>query len=425
MRAALTVLALLCPFSAMAATFNIDADALKDSSGNLMTSGVIVLVADVKDVATTFGSFVRNGFSGPTAASFSGNDYLVHRWNFDSSAPEYFGPGAFQGAVTLDFSGQWQPGDPLRLYWFPQNTASDTVPGAGKPFGTYRRGAPETGSPGSFAWITPSNTATLSINGETASVPKESTVSLALLSTDANTLVPTGTGTTPSTAGIASSRMVVGRFVFYNGSAWDGNDGSANANDDNAIATDKVPLFDGSTATFANYTTYSRGINGIIVDIQNPANAPGISASDFTFNVGNDNTPGTWTAAPAPTSITRRATAGVNGSERYTIIWADLAIQKQWLQVTVLATANTGLSAADVFYFGNAIGESGNGNTSLLAPVNVSDEIAPRNNVNPLPTSPITSPYDYNRDKRINVSDEIVARNNVAVGPSALRLITP
>jgi hypothetical protein len=70
MRAALSVLALLCPFSAMAATINIDADALKDASGNLLTSGVIVLVADVKDVASTFGNFARNGFSGPTASSF-------------------------------------------------------------------------------------------------------------------------------------------------------------------------------------------------------------------------------------------------------------------------------------------------------------------------------------------------------------------
>src|SRR5689334_7152964 len=121
MRAALSVLALLCPFSAMAATINVDAAAMKDANRNLMTSGVIVLVADVKDVASTFGNFARNGFSGPTASSFSGNDFLVHRWNFDSSAPEYFGPGAFQAAITLDFSGQWQPGDPLRIYWFPQN----------------------------------------------------------------------------------------------------------------------------------------------------------------------------------------------------------------------------------------------------------------------------------------------------------------
>jgi len=40
-----------------------------------------------------------------------------------------------------------------------------------------------------------------------------------------------------------------------------------------------------------------------------------------------------------------------------TLIWADNTIQKQWLEVTVLATVNTGLAAPDVFYFGNAMGK--------------------------------------------------------------------
>ena len=57
----------------------------------------------------------------------------------------------------------------------------------------------------------------------------------------------------------------MGRFIFYNNSAWDG-DAGASADDDKAIAPDKVPLFDGSNAIFANYTSYSRGINGIMTD---------------------------------------------------------------------------------------------------------------------------------------------------------------
>ena len=57
-----------------------------------------------------------------------------------------------------------------------------------------------------------------------------------------------------------------------------------------------------------------------------------------------------------------------------TLIWPDEAIKKQWLQVTVKATAATGLSSPDVFYFGNAIGESGNSATS--AQVSAVDEIA-------------------------------------------------
>ena len=45
---------------------------------------------------------------------------------------------------------------------------------------------------------------------------------------------------------------------------------------------------------------------------------------------------------------------------RVEIIWADGAIENEWVQVTVLADADTGLAAPDVFYFGNAIGDSGN-----------------------------------------------------------------
>ena len=145
---------------------------------------------------------------------------------------------------------------------------------------------------------------------------------------------------------------VTGRLVFYNRSAWDGNDPAANANDDNAIAPDKTALLPGGTATFANYTSYSRGLNGIMVDIANLPGTP--TASDFTFKVGNDNTPALWSAAPAPASITVRAGAGTGGSDRVTLIWndnnldgvvdANEAVANQWLQVTVKATANTGLA---------------------------------------------------------------------------------
>ena len=57
---------------------------------------------------------------------------------------------------------------------------------------------------------------------------------------------------------------VSGRFVFYNQSAFDGNDVSANAADDGAIATDKAPLLPGGVATFANYTSFSHGLNGLM-----------------------------------------------------------------------------------------------------------------------------------------------------------------
>lgn len=213
---------------------------------------------------------------------------------------------------------------------------------------------------------------------------------------------------------------VVGRLVFYNNCAWDGNDPAANANDDAAIAPDKTALLPGGIATFANYTSFNRGINGLMVDISALAGTP--TADDFIFRVGNDNNPGSWPLAPAPSSITVRTGVGAAASDRITLIWPDNAIQKKWLQVTVKATANTGLAEPDVFYFGNAIGEAGNADTD--AKVNPSDELLARSNPrNVLNPAPIDFLYDYNRDQRVNPADQLIARANQTSVITALRLI--
>ncbi len=236
---------------------------------------------------------------------------------------------------------------------------------------------------------------------------------------------------------VTSVADLLGRYVFYNSSTWDGNDGVANAADDAAVATDKQALLPGQTATFANYTSYSKGINGVMIDLDDLAGTP--TLSDFVFKVGNSNDPGTWSNAPAPLYPPAvRVGAGTNGSTRITLIWANDnpataereagAISKQWLQVTVLATANTGLPAADVFYFGNAIGESNTLVTisqTTYAVVNATDEIAARNNQHGLlPPGPIDDLYDYNRDKKVDATDQIIARNHATSTLTGLRMIT-
>ncbi len=214
---------------------------------------------------------------------------------------------------------------------------------------------------------------------------------------------------------------LVDRHIFYNNSVFDGNDPAANANDDFAIAPDKVALLPGETATFANYTSYSRGINGVMVDIAGLPGTP--TAADFALKVGNSSDPGSWADAPAPASVTVRAGAGTDGSDRVTITWADNDIQKQWLQVTVLATAETGLAEADVFYFGNAIGESGN--SALDAKVDANDMLAIRSNPRSfLDPAPIDFAYDLNRDARVNATDMLIARDNQTHFLNALKLIT-
>jgi hypothetical protein len=105
-----------------------------------------------------------------------------------------------------------------------------------------------------------------------------------------------------------------------------------------------------------------------------------------------------------------------------TIIWPDGAIANQWLQITVLTTDHTGLAEPDVFYFGNAVGESGNAAGNAI--VNATDEIMARNFYHgALDPAAIDDPYDYNRDGLVNGTDQIIARNNQTNPLSMLRLI--
>ena len=206
---------------------------------------------------------------------------------------------------------------------------------------------------------------------------------------------------------------IVGLYIFYNDSYFDGNNPAANAQDDNAIAPDKQALLPGQTATFSNYTSYSHGINGIMIDVLGLPTTP--SASDFVLKTGNSNNPAAWGDGPAPQSITVRPGTGVGGSDRVTIIWPDynasnnppnpanVAMHNQWLQVTVLA-------ASDTFYWGNQIGETGNvpGDTA----VNALDTSAVINHYTGFSPAGISNPYDINRDNDVNAIDASLVINS-------------
>ncbi len=239
-----------------------------------------------------------------------------------------------------------------------------------------------------------------------------------------------GTDTTTGELRILSA--VVGRHIFCNNSTWDADpanpngDPAANSFDNNAIAPEnssdphlsKTALLPGQTASFNNYTSFSLGINGIMVDFDH---LPGtVTAADFEFKMGNTTTPDTWGPAPAPLSVTVRQ---VNGIDRVTIIWADGTIQNTWLQVTVKATAATGLAQNDVFYYGNAVGESGDSATNTL--VNSADDVGARLNPRtPFNPAAIDNPYDYNRDRLVNSADQVIPRYNATTPWTMLKFIT-
>ena len=217
------------------------------------------------------------------------------------------------------------------------------------------------------------------------------------------------------------SAQIEGRHVFYNNSKFDNENPESDSGDDRAIAPDKQALLPGNTATFGNYTNYSRGLNGVMIDVKNLLGQ--VSLADFSFKVGNNSNTTSWAPAPAPRSLTVRPGAGDQGSDRLTIIWDDGVLQNKWLQVTMLSNEQTGLVKDDVFYFGNAIGESGDAAANAL--VNASDVVAARDNPRgPFNLADITNPFDFNRDRLVTAVDVILARDHITSPLTALRLIT-
>ncbi|MCC6508738.1 MAG: hypothetical protein IT423_06505, partial [Pirellulaceae bacterium] len=219
----------------------------------------------------------------------------------------------------------------------------------------------------------------------------------------------------------SAAGLVMNRHLFYNRSFFDGNSPNVGTSDDAAIATDKAALINGA-ATLANISNYSRGINGIMIDVFNLPDDVVLTDNDFQFRIGNSDTPAAWAEAPRPSSIVVRRGAGVAGAHRISLVWPDNAIQQQWLQITLLPTANTALEAPDVFYFGNAIGDVGNSPSNVL--VNASDIAAIVSNQNSfLNPARITSVYDLNRDRLVNATDVAIAVNHQTSFLNALRLI--
>jgi hypothetical protein len=209
--------------------------------------------------------------------------------------------------------------------------------------------------------------------------------------------------------------------VFYNNSSFDGRDPAANAADDAAIAADKQPLMTGGTAGFANYISYQAGINGIMVDIAGMPGTP--TASDFVIKVGNDSNPAGWEAGPTPT-VNVREGAGSNGADRVSLTWPDGSIVNKWVQVAVLANEQTGLEENEVFYFGNAIGETGDSTSE--AQVSPTDQIGVRANPHTLAENPaaVGVAHDFDRDGKVGPTDQVLCRNNGTNSETDLNLIS-
>lgn len=206
----------------------------------------------------------------------------------------------------------------------------------------------------------------------------------------------------------AHAATVTERSVIYRTSAWDRYSVEVNEYTTQATATDKEALLPGGTATFTNYTSYSKGINCICVD-----GLDGLNVADLTIKVGNSNTPSTWATGPTPV-VTERA-----GKHYLTF---ETPILKQWVQVTITANSTTGLASDDVFYFGNAVGETGDAANAVVGPFDL--EGTQGNGHTPSDPAAVDDRYDFDRDGLVGAYDEAIVTGNATSPITALKLIT-
>jgi hypothetical protein len=210
---------------------------------------------------------------------------------------------------------------------------------------------------------------------------------------------------------------VVDRRVFYNNSAFDGED---HARDLAAVAPDKQALLPGETASFKNVTSYDKGINGIVLTLfSSTLGRPALTADDFEFKVGSGAAGAEWAAGPAPDAVAMVPVPGPNSV--YTLTWPNGAVRNTWLRVTVKANATTGLAAPDVFYFGNLVAETGDASTPTR--VSAADMGGTKGHFNT--EASIGSRYDFNRDGTINASDLVAVRSNYGRSLAPLAVPVP
>lgn len=260
---------------------------------------------------------------------------------------------------------------------------------------------------------------------------------------------------------------VTGRSVFYNDSKFDGNTPGPDPADSAAIATDKTAYQPGGgLITSASVTSYSKGLNGIMVDFgpnptQTVETSQGVqygtiitgtlgttnisdtpntdhrafSLSDFEFSVSDqavsaNNTPSSWSSAPTPT-LNILTDTPTPGTDRVELIWPDNAIENRYLEVTVKGrdsvggfNLNTGLLASDVFYFGNLIGDTFNDASPSVFVTTAADETAVQ--ASPIVSlAPIDSPFDIDRNGVHLASDRIAVRSNTITALNKIDISNP
>ena len=168
-------------------------------------------------------------------------------------------------------------------------------------------------------------------------------------------------GSTSVTFVLSARTAVSNRQIYYKDSSFAANGTDIQA----ALDPSKVIAKSGAipqTLSYANLINTTRGINGLVIDVAGLV-SPSLISSDFVLRMSPmgffdeaTNPPSSWPSAPAPTGIF--VTPGTaTSAARVRLEWADNAIENRWLQIQLLANANTGLPKTEVYYLGHLQGE--------------------------------------------------------------------
>ena len=167
-----------------------------------------------------------------------------------------------------------------------------------------------------------------------------------------------------------STNTVVSEGIFYGNSNFDGSATAAGASPDVAVATDKLALLpgqantNGQTANFNNYSNYMGGLNGVQIGVNGLTGTQeaAITASDFSFHEGNNNSPDSWNLAPTP-QVTVYHESGSPDIIQFN--WLTTTTTASFTQpavnstVTVTVASAAGLANGEVLQIGTGGGTGG------------------------------------------------------------------
>jgi len=219
-------------------------------------------------------------------------------------------------------------------------------------------------------------------------------------------------GGTSTVTFLLTARVAISNSrLFYNNSTFELN-GTVAA----ALDTLKTPLRANNveqTTSFANISNYSRGINGLVLDIAG-LNSTALTLADFTFRVSPPGanglqTPSNWGNAPSP-SVISVVPGNATTAARVVLEWPDNQIQNTWLQIIVKANTNTGLTQRAVFYLGHAMGD-----VDGLAPYRVTTiDVGTVRAVVSNSVVSISDVRDFDKDTRVTTVDVGMIRSRVS-----------